>query len=461
MLAIMILLGGGLAAAASATATGSGPDDALTPSEEWQPLAVKQSAWYAFHYDGDGSQIQVRLEAEPGDGVSFAVWTPDEVRRWRAGLEVAPVGRGSANPSAPGALIWSGNFRQEGAYYVVVEHDGGQQDASHYLLAIRGDAVSFPASPEDITTPPGPAATSWPDRPEVGGSAKPTGKLVFQTSMGGDIYTINADGSDLQRITDGMDPAWSPDGSLIAFNRWQEPRGVWVRDVQTGQEWRVFDWPEPRWTTWSPDGDEILFSRQYGGRTESREFCFRGFCFTVPAHPNWKTGVVRLADGSFYEPSPPDSQVSQAPSWSPLGDQFVYDDEQGLWVQTMDGEVRYQITVGTQDTSPVYSPSGDQVAFVRRQHDHWEIYRVDADGGNLRRLTDTPGKRDGTMANSVSPAWSQDGRHIAFLTDRSGAWEIWIMAADGSGQTLLFDSALDGLTLDYAFVGERAIDWAR
>ena len=465
LLALVVLLGSSLAgaattAAAAATA-GTGPDDALAPTGAWQPLAEEESVWYAFRYEGDGSQIQVQLKVEPGDGASFAVWTPAEVQRWRAGLEVAPIGRGSADPSAPGALVWSGNFRQAGTYYAVVEHAGSQPGTVYYLLTISGEAVSLAASPEATSPPaePEPKTQREPARSAAGSPAQPGGTLVFQTGMGGAIYTIDAGGSDLQRITTGMDPSWSPDGTLIAFNRWQEPRGVWLVDVETGDEWRLFDWPEPRWTTWSPDGGEILFSRQYGGRTESREFCFRGFCFTFPPHPNWKTGVVRLADGSFYEPAPPDAQVSQAPSWSPSGDQFVYDGEQGLSVQALDGEVRYQVTADARDTSPSYSPDGQQVAFVRRQHDHWEIYRVDADGGNLRRLTDTPDKPDGTVGNSVSPAWSPDGRHIAFLTDRSGAWEIWIMAANGSGQAPMFDTALDGLALDYAFVGERAIDW--
>jgi signal transduction histidine kinase len=46
------------------------------------------------------------------------------------------------------------------------------------------------------------------------------GKLVFQTSNGGDIYVINADGTGLRRLTDGMELAWPPDGSRIAFTRW-------------------------------------------------------------------------------------------------------------------------------------------------------------------------------------------------------------------------------------------------
>jgi Tol biopolymer transport system component len=101
------------------------------------------------------------------------------------------------------------------------------------------------------------------------------------------------------------------------------------------------------------------------------------------------------------------------------------------------------------------------VAFTRHQHDHWEIYVVDANGRNLTRLTYTEKLPDGVPGSSASPAWSPDGQYIAFLTNRTGQWEIWIMEADGGNQRPLFDTELEGLTLDYASLGERAISWTR
>jgi TolB protein len=283
--------------------------------------------------------------------------------------------------------------------------------------------------------------------------------LAFQTNVGGDIYSINADGSGLQRITYGMDPAWSPDGTQLALIRWTEPRGVWVVDVETGDEWRAFDWSSPRWTSWSPEGDEILFSRVMGGRQEPVEFCFRGFCFNFPANPHWKMGVVRSDGSSFFEPKPPESLTSRAPDWSPEGDRVVFADIQGLRVQNLDGSDSFQITADSRDTSPIWSPDGSRIAFIRRMHDHWDLYLVDASGDNLVRLTDTPMKPNGEVASSASPVWSPDDNSIAFLTDRTGEWEIWIMGADGSGERPMFDTALDDLTLEYASLGERAISW--
>jgi dipeptidyl aminopeptidase/acylaminoacyl peptidase len=433
---------------------GTGPDDALTPAYTWKELDPGKERWYAFHYKGDGSQITVRLEIVPEESATFAVWTPEGIERWRLGLEANSIGMGSPERGNKGVLTWSGNFNTKGTYYVVLEHSGSQPGTSYYLLEVKGDGVSLstppPAAPKDEP------AKSTPKPAKV---SKPTGRLVFQTAVGGPIYTINVNGKGLQRVADGIDPVWSPNGQQIAFVRWQEPRGVWVIDSDGSGEWRAFDWGEARWPSWSPDGDEILFSRQQGGRTESVERCFWKWCFTFPPDAHWKIGIVRLHDGYFYEP--PASNYARAPDWSPDGKQIVFADEHGLRIQTLDREVFYLITHDVRDTSPVWSPDGTRVAFTRRQHDHWEVYVVDADGRNLKRLTHTPKKSNGEVGHSASPAWSPDGQHIAFLTDRLGKWEIWVVRANGVGLKPMFPDALDGLMLEYGSVGERAISWTK
>jgi WD40-like Beta Propeller Repeat len=458
--------------AVAAGPAGTGPDDALVPAGGWQSLGRSESRWYAFQYAGDGSQIEVRLEVVPAESVTFAVWTPEEIRRWRLGLEADPIGRGSADPAAGGALLWSGSFPIAGRYYVVVERSGSGPVVSYYRLEIRGSGVSLTTPTPTATPTPKPAKL----QPKPAGPIAPTGKLVFQTTIGGYFYTINADGTGLRRITDGVDPIWSPapagggsGGQQIAFTRWREPRGVWVVNADGSGERRVFDWSEARWPSWSADGTRLLFSRQHGGRMEEKERCFWGFCFTVGAHPHWKLGVVRLTDGDFREP--PCSDYSLAPAWSPDASRIVYADEQGLRIQSEDGVVSYLVTHDARDTSPAWSPrsstapgggtGGERVAFTRRQHDHWEVYVVDADGRNLKRLTDTPQQTNGAVGNSAAPAWSPDGQYLAFLTDRSGKWEMWVMRADGSGQRPMFAKALEGLKLEYGGVGERAISWTK
>jgi len=277
-----------------------------------------------------------------------------------------------------------------------------------------------------------------------------TGKLVFQWCNGCDIYVINADGSGLRRLTDGLDPAWSPDGKKVAFARWRDPRGIYVIDEDGRNETLLFGWSEAKAPAWSPDGSHIVFTRhQAGGREEDIEKSFWGFHWTLPANPWWKLGLVRVEDRYFSELLCYDHSFS--PTWSPDGKVIAYDSDYGIHLTSEDGSIGGQsydrslnaLSTDVRDTSPAWSPDGGKIAFMFKQHDHWEIYVMNADGSNRVRLTHEelfiP-----RPPNNVSPAWSPDGRHIAFFTDRNGKWELYVMNADGSNQRPMFSPAYGG-----------------
>jgi hypothetical protein len=79
------------------------------------------------------------------------------------------------------------------------------------------------------------------------------------------------------------------------------------------------------------------------------------------------------------------------------------------------------------DTHPAWSPDGRTIAFASDRSGSEQIWAMNADGSGQRQLTAVPG-------HSTAPAWSPDGRRIAFSTDRAGDLALWVMNADGSGQ---------------------------
>ncbi|NJN55447.1 MAG: hypothetical protein HC804_12240 [Anaerolineae bacterium] len=76
---------------------------------------------------------------------------------------------------------------------------------------------------------------------------------------------------------------------------------------------------------------------------------------------------------------------------------------------------------------PAWSPDNSQIAFQSTRSGNSDVYVMNADGSNVRRLTFTD-SYDG------APSWSPDGRQLVFSSRRTGAYELWIMNADGSNQ---------------------------
>jgi dipeptidyl aminopeptidase/acylaminoacyl peptidase len=330
-----------------------------------------------------------------------------------------------------------------------------------------------------------------------------TGTIVFQTVSGGPIYAVTADA--LRYLTTGMDPALSPDGQWVAFTRWDDTQhgatgSLWVINVDgSGERVILGDVRQPKAPAWSPDGTRLAISMQQGGRLGPEPKCshelpseplladedgdyFRvvvedgdvKYCYTLLPHPFWGLWVVEVATGA-YEDLPGD-RFSYAPTWDPANDwRLVFDGEQGLVNLDLKQGTTWPLTGDVRDHAPVFSPDGRKIAVSYKQHDHWDIHVINADalggmGGSGRvRRTETPlrviveqriKEEEGGAWNNVAPTWSPDGSQIAFLSDRTGRWEIWIMAADGSHQRPLFpDGTLDRLTFQYNHVDERMLSW--
>ena len=275
----------------------------------------------------------------------------------------------------------------------------------------------------------------------LGGTPPPaapmtTGRIAFSGYDGTtwQIYTVEPDGSGLTQLTTMSDlgvatePAWSPDGRQIAFVVVEDGGSgrsdIWLMESDGGNAHPISDGPGSSWApTWSPDGTRIAFMHSSDG-----------------AEQVW----IMDADGSdpqaFTRCGGPECLRDDSPAWSPDGESIAFVRESGagavipvsieVWPADGSGDLRsIPITGALWAMELAWSPDGLQLAFTRSLEEGrgFGLAVVDADGSDLRRLTDVP--------TAQGAAWSPDGRQLAFMANvqETGRESLFVMNADGTG----------------------------
>lgn len=209
-----------------------------------------------------------------------------------------------------------------------------------------------------------------------------------------------------------LNPDFSPDGKELIYTSYRRGNpDLYKRLISAGAETVLSNRRGLNITgTWSPDGSRIALAMSKDGDSE---------IYTISRDGK---NPQRLTVGTSLE---------VYPAWSPDGRQiaFVSDRLGKPQIFVMDakgGNVRRLTTSGGYNVNPRWSPKGDRIAYVR-SGGGFQIHTIKADGSDDIQLT--------SQGSNENPTWSPDGRFIAFSSTRSGSLAIYVMRADGSGQT--------------------------
>lgn len=186
----------------------------------------------------------------------------------------------------------------------------------------------------------------------------------------------------------------------------------------------TYDGHQKQHPVWSPDGKWLAFTLYHMGKV--------GLVQQAPGDSEWKH-ITPFDENPEYEPT-----------WSADGKRIVFvhvalsgsDGQLEIHTMNADGSDSKRIVTPAkrpaQDEHPAWSPDGKSLAFTTTRDANQEIYLCDADGSNLRRITSHP-------AIDSHPTWSPDGQQIAFCSARFGNLEICVMNSDGTSVRRLTD----------------------
>jgi TolB protein len=231
-----------------------------------------------------------------------------------------------------------------------------------------------------------------------------------------EIYISDYDGERQTRVTVGrtlnITPRWSPDARSIAYTSYRRGGGnIFISNIFQGtlEEVTRGDRIGENWLpAWSPDGTRLAFSSTREGNPEI---------------------YVANRDGSNVRRLTNHPGIDISPTWSPAGTQIAFvSDRSGspqIYIVGADGLGLVKKTSESWCDKPTWSPAPyNEIAYASRTGPGYDIKVLDLAAGKVSQLTFGEGTNE-------SPAYSPNGRHIAFMSTRSGKNQIFTMTRDG------------------------------
>lgn len=254
---------------------------------------------------------------------------------------------------------------------------------------------------------------------------RPNGMVAFvsKNDTASEIYLVEYSGGNATRfgIAGGYDssPKWSPDGSKMIFVRTMPSyEEIMIANSDLGNISSLIRSTSPfAGMGWSPDGNRIVFSK--GDVNHKSIFIM-----------NSNGTDVKLIRGPTNT-----NAIDTDPSWSPDGTRIAFtrslDGNRDIYVMNIDGTGQRRLTESqASDYAPHWSPEADQIVFVSDRSGNNEIYAMNFAGNNERNLSNN-------TSSDLAPRWSPDGTKIVFSSDREGKSSLFLMDINGRNQKRL------------------------
>jgi Tol biopolymer transport system component/DNA-binding winged helix-turn-helix (wHTH) protein len=400
---------------------------------ETEPTLSSDGKLVAFSWDGEGGDnrdiyiMQVdagtplRLTTNPGDDVS-PTWSPDgrfvafcrHSEKTGGIYLIASLGGPERKLAVEGTLTFGHlDWSPDGKFLVGSEGWPPLVPSSLFLLSVEtGEKKRL-----GITS--GGDGDFWP-------VFSPDGRtLAFSRSFGfahEDIYTVPFQGGDPKRLTfdnRSFQPAWSPNGQEIIFSRrllTGERQGLYRTSASGGSASPLVEGGQfGLWPSISRQGNRLVYSE---GNHDS---------------DIWRIDLAQSTkEHSVANRLIASTQVDNMPQFAPDGKKIVFSSGRSgsdeIWVCDSDGRNPVRLTSfgGPSSGTPRWSPDGKFIAFDSRAKGLFDIFVVSAEGGRSRCLTEE-------NSDDFAASWSRDGQWIYFGSNRSGKgdWQLWKIRVDG------------------------------
>jgi TolB protein len=262
------------------------------------------------------------------------------------------------------------------------------------------------------------------------------GGVAFNSMRDGnaEIYTMDGDGGNQTRITENpandVDPAISPSGRDIVFTSNRSGNNdIFIVDSRGGNTVNLTNnAANDGWARWSPNGQQIVFHSNRDGNFEIYVMEFDG---SLPTRLTNYPGI------------------DQFPDWSPNGRQIVFRRDSDIYVLDLTtGEIARLTAAPPLNQMATWSPNGKHLVFMSTRDGYPSVFTMDADGANQLNRTPKAEGDEATLWMSRAPSWSTDGQEIYFTSFRpstQGDTEVFVMNADGSDvRRLTKTTGIDG-----------------